>query len=110
MPPRTHITRAVGGPIYSAIGLTISLLWRSFSPPASLSRELADVSSFYHGTIFFGSLMPLPIVDGGTILKWSLVEQGHTPEEADGIVKVTGSVVIGILVVVGTAVLLLRRK
>lgn len=110
VPPRTHITRAVGGPIYSAIGLTISLLWRSFSPPASLSRELADVSSFYHGTIFFGSLMPLPIVDGGTILKWSLVEQGHTPEEADGIVQVTGSVVIGILVVVGTAVLLLRRK
>ena len=110
VPPRTHITRAVGGPIYSAIGLTLSLLWRSFSPPTSLSRELAVVSSFYHGAIFFGSLMPLPIVDGGTILKWSLVEQGKTTEEADDIVKVTGPFVIGILAVVGTAVLLVRRK
>jgi len=110
VPPQTHITRAIGGPIYSAIGLTISLLWRSFSPPASLSRELADVSSFYHGAIFFGSLIPLPIVDGGAILKWSLVEQGHTPKDADDIVKVTGAVVIGVLAVVGTAVFLLRRK
>jgi len=110
VPPRTHITRAIGGPIYSAIGLTISLLWRSFSPPTSISRELADVSSFYHGAIFFGSLMPLSIVDGGTILKWSLVEQGKSPEEADEIVKVTGPVVIGILAVVGTAVFLFRRK
>lgn len=108
--PSTHITRAIGGPIFSAIGLTASLLWRSFTSPDSLSRELADVSSFYHGAIFFGSLMPLPIVDGGTILKWSLVEQGHTPEEADGVVKVTGPVVIGILAVVGTAVFLLRQS
>ena len=110
VPPRTHITRASGGPIYSAIGLTISLLWRSFSPPTSLSRELADISSFYHGAIFFGSLIPLPIVDGGTILKWTLVEQGSTPKEADEIVKITGPVVIGLLAVMGTAVLLLRRK
>ncbi len=110
VPPRTHITRALGGPIYSAIGLTISLLWRQSSPPDSMSRELADVSSFYHGAIFFGSLIPLPIVDGGTILKWSLVEQGKTPEEADEIVKTTGPIVIGILAVVGTAVFLLTRK
>lgn len=108
--PRTHIARASGGPIYSAIGLTISLLWRTFSPPDSLSREWADISSFYHGAIFFGCLIPLPIVDGGTILKWTLVEQGTTPEEADGIVKVTGPVVIGMMAVVGTAVFLLRRK
>ncbi len=109
VPPRTHIIRASGGPIYSAIGLTLSLLWRSFSPPASLSRELADISSFYHGMIF-GCLIPLPIIDGGTILKWSLVEKGYSPEEADDIVKVTGPVVITILAVVGTAVFLLRRQ
>ena len=109
VPPRTHIIRAIGGPIYSAIGLAISLLWRSFSPPASLSRELADISSFYHGMIF-GCLIPFPIVDGGTILKWSLVEKGYSPEEADGIVKITGPVVITILAVVGTAVFLLRRQ
>jgi hypothetical protein len=109
VPPRTHIIRASGGPIYSAIGLTISLLWRSFSPPASLSRELADISSFYHGVIFFGCLIPLPMVDGGTILKWSLVEKGATPEEADAVVKKTGPLMIGLMAGIGTAVFLFRR-
>jgi hypothetical protein len=109
LPPRTHITRAVGGPIYSALGLLTSLLWRSFSPPESLSRELAELSCLSHGFIL-SALIPLPIVDGGTILKWSLVEKGYTLEEADGIVKITGPLVIGVIAVIGTAVLLFRRQ
>jgi hypothetical protein len=36
-----------------------------------------------HGFIFVGCLLPLPIVDGGSILKWSLVRTGMTEEEAD---------------------------
>lgn len=110
VPPNVHIKRAVGGPIYSTVGFTLSLLWRGFSSPASLSRELADVSSTYHGLILFGSLMPVSIVDGGTILKWSLVEQGYSPEEADEVVKRTGPIVIGVLAVIGTAVFLIRCK
>ena len=32
----------------------------------------------------------MPIVDGGVLLKWSLVEGGRTPAEADKIVKQAG--------------------
>jgi hypothetical protein len=33
------------------------------------------------------SLAPLPPVDGGTILKWTLVERGKTEREADEMVR-----------------------
>ncbi len=81
--PRQHCQRAIGGPIYNAIGLLISLVWRSLAKRGSLSRELAGVSSVGHGLIFAGSLLPVPFFDGGVLLKWSLVARGLSPEEAD---------------------------
>jgi hypothetical protein len=30
--------------------------------------------------------LPIPGIDGGPILKWSLVERGHRPEKADELV------------------------
>lgn len=53
------------------------------SQPGSASRELAEISCVSQGLIFFGSLLPVAIVDSGTLLKWSLVDQGQTGEEAD---------------------------
>jgi len=85
--PQVHRVRALGGPIYSALGLISSLLVRHLAARDSLTRELADWSCIGHGFIFAGSLTPLPIVDGGTILKWTLVERGRTPDEADAIVQ-----------------------
>ena len=73
--PRAHMLRAVGGPLFSAAGLLLSAAWRIFSKPRSLSRELADISVLSHSFIFFGSLAPLPFVDGGSILKWSRIER-----------------------------------
>jgi hypothetical protein len=70
VPPQTHIKRSLGGPIFSLIGFTISLLWRRLSPQGSLSRDLADASLAAHSMILFGSLTPLPMIDGGTILNW----------------------------------------
>ncbi len=69
VPPRTHIVRALGGPVFSATCATLSLLWRSLSPEGSLSRDLANASLAGHSFILVGSLAPLPMVDGGTILK-----------------------------------------
>jgi hypothetical protein len=40
--------------------------------------------------ILTGSLAPLPIFDGGSLLKWTLVDSGRTPTEADQIVKQAG--------------------
>lgn len=81
--PLQHCQRAIGGPFYNAVGLLFSLVWRSLARRGSLSRELAGVSALGHGLIFAGSLLPLPFVDGGVLLKWSLVARGASPDEAD---------------------------
>ena len=86
VPPRAHAVRALGGPIFSAVGLALSCLVRGLAPQRSLVREVAGWSCLGHGFIFGGALAPLPIVDGGSILKWTLVERGRTPEQADEVI------------------------
>jgi hypothetical protein len=47
-------------------------------------------------------LLPIPYIDGGPVLKWSLVERGHTVEEAERTVqKVNGplALITGLLAV-----------
>jgi hypothetical protein len=90
VPPRAHRMRAMGGPVFSAFGLVVSLLLRAVTPKDSLAREVAGWSCIGHGLIFTGSLAPLPIVDGGSLLKWTLVDRGRTPEEADRVVQQAG--------------------
>jgi hypothetical protein len=85
--PQVHRTRAMGGPIYSAIGLLTSALLRRLAPRGSLAGEVAGWSVIGHGLILGGSLMPLPIVDGGTLLKWTLVELGYREPEAEALVR-----------------------
>jgi hypothetical protein len=87
VPPRAHRLRALGGPVYSALGLALSALLRWLAPRDSSLHELAGWSCLGHGLILSGSLVPLPIVDGGTILKWTLVERGATPQEADRTIR-----------------------
>lgn len=90
VPPRAHIQRALGGPLYSALGLATSLVLGSLVPRKSMAREVVGWSTIGHGLILAGSLAPLPIVDGGSILKWSLVENGQTPQAADRVVEQSG--------------------
>jgi hypothetical protein len=86
VPPHAHRLRALGGPIYSALGLLVSLGLRALMPRDSLAREVAGWSCLGHSFIL-GSLAPLPFVDGGAILKWTLVERGRTPEQADQVIR-----------------------
>lgn len=85
--PNTHRLRALGGPIFNVFGLTLSLLVYAAAPGASLARELAAWSATGHGLILVLSLMPLPVVDGGTLLKWTLVARGQDPAQADGVIR-----------------------
>jgi hypothetical protein len=87
VPPDVHRLRALGGPVYSVVGLLTSLSVRALAPRDSLVREVAGWSSLGHGFILGGSLVPLPFVDGGTLLKWTLVERGRTEEEADAVIR-----------------------
>jgi len=87
VPPRVHRLRALGGPIYSALGLLTSLFLRALSPQGSAMREITDASCLGHGFILLGSLVPLPFVDGGSLVKWTLVEGGRSEAEAEGVIK-----------------------
>jgi hypothetical protein len=87
VPPRVHRLRALGGPVFSALGLLTSVLLRALTPQGSAMREISDASCLGHGFILLGSLVPLPFVDGGSLVKWTLVEAGHSEAEADGLVK-----------------------
>jgi hypothetical protein len=89
VPPQTHIRRSLGGPIFSLIGFTLSLLWWRISPHGSLRHDLAEASLAGHSFILLGSLAPLPMVDGGIILKWKLVEAGQSSRQADQTVRKT---------------------
>ncbi len=110
VPPATHRLRALGGPIANLLALLLSLLWRRATRPASAARDLADVSCLGHGVLFFGSLVPLPIFDAGTILKWTLVEQGRAEAEADALVhQVSELIGLGALTT-GVVVVLQGRR
>jgi hypothetical protein len=86
VPPRAHRLRALGGPVYSALGLLVSLALRALAPRGTWLREVAGWSCLGHAFIL-SSLAPLPFVDGGAMLKWTLVERGQTPEEADEVIR-----------------------
>jgi len=108
VPPQVHRMRSLGGPIYSALGLVASLFLRILTSPGSPARMVADWSCIGHGFILAGSLTPLPIVDGGVILKWTLVERGRTPAEADAVIRRL-NLVIGAVALVGGVVLAILR-
>jgi len=98
---QTHRLRSLGGPIFSTLGLAVSLFLRALTPYGSLARMVADWSCIGHGFILAGSLMPLPVVDGGVILKWTLVERGRTPAQADAVVRRLNLVIGAVALVAG---------
>ena len=104
VPPRAPRLRALGGPVYSALGLLVSTILRWLAPQGSATHEVAGWSCLGHGLILTGSLVPLPIVDGGTILKWTLVEKGATPDEADRTVRKANGILGAAATVAGLAV------
>lgn len=93
--PRQHIARSLGGPIVSLLLLPVTGFMRTLTKPDSIAGETAKVA--YQTNLFLSlvSLLPIPGIDGGPILKWSLVERGKTIQEADRVVqKVNGPLAV----------------
>ncbi len=106
--PNVHRIRAIGGPIFSTLGLILSLAVYGVVSGNVIVRELAVISTVGHGFILIGSLLPLPMVDGGTILKWTIVASGKNALAADKIVQRI-NFVIGILgVIIGVVLLAMQ--
>ena len=93
--PCQHIARALGGPAFNALLLPLALLFRRFTPEGSVPRDVADAAAGMNLFLSTASLLPIPGIDGGPVLKWALVERGSTPEEADETVKAVDRAVGG---------------
>lgn len=85
--PSEHILRSIGGPVFNLLALLpayIFLTSCSEGTPERFAAQLAFDTNLFLST---AALAPLPVLDGGPLLKWSLVRQGSSPQKAEEIVK-----------------------
>lgn len=85
--PREHLVRALGGPIFNFSLLPLTSAAKKLTSEDTIAGQTARTA---YGTNLFLtiiSLLPIPGIDGGPILKWSLVERGKTPQQADETVR-----------------------
>lgn len=87
--PRQHRLRALGGPTFNAAQLVLGLLLRALTRPGTLLREAANTLTLSNAFLATAAWTPVPGLDGGPMLKWTLVARGHTPEEADKVLQKT---------------------
>jgi len=71
--PREHIIRALGGPIFNLTVLPIALFFRCRAKPGTVAREVLDAAVNSNAFIPAVGLLPIPGIDGGPIMKWSMV-------------------------------------
>jgi Zn-dependent protease len=101
--PRQHIMRALGGPVFNAMLIPAALFWRALTKPGTVWRDVANAALRTNAFLCTMSLLPIPGIDGGPILKWTMVERGHTIEEADLIVRKVDGVLGVLLGIAGVA-------
>jgi hypothetical protein len=85
--PRQHIIRSLGGPLVNLVLLPVTALWSSLTRKDSPMRAAARTAFQTNLFLSMISLLPIPGIDGGPILKWGLVDRGKSIEEADQIVQ-----------------------
>ena len=85
--PQQHVIRSLGGPLINLLMIPMTALARFLARPDTIARETAQVALQTNVFLSAVSLLPIPGIDGGPILKWSLVERGYEIEEADQVVQ-----------------------
>jgi hypothetical protein len=98
--PNVHRLRALGGPLFNVLCFLLSAVVFVVAPAGSVAWELAAWSAAGHGMMLIMSLAPLPIVDGGTLLKWTLVARGWSEVAAEATSRRVGwlvGIVAGVL-------------
>ena len=85
--PRQHLVRSLGGPAFNVTAFSLASLLRRLTAPDTVARDVVDAAVGMNAFIFSVGMLPIPGIDGGPITKWSLVELGQTPPQADETVK-----------------------
>jgi Zn-dependent protease len=107
--PREHILRSLGGPAFNLLATLAALLARKSTRPGTIIREAADVAVGTNAFLAGMSLLPIAGIDGGPILKWSLVDRGRTIAQADESVRKVDGILSGALALGSLAAARRRR-
>lgn len=107
--PQQHIIRALGGPAINAILFGIAVILRSITKTRSKTRDVADAAVGMNAFLLLGGMLPIPYIDGGAVLKWTLVKNGQTLDAADDTLKSVNAVT-AVGLGAGTALALKARK
>ncbi len=94
--PQQHIVRALGGPLFNALLVPFAWLLRRRASADTIAYDLAETALATNIFLPTVGLLPIPFIDGGPVLKWSLVARGRTVPEADQAVRRV-NVVLGLL-------------
>jgi Zn-dependent protease len=81
--PRQHIIRSLGGPVINTTLLMIAALFRLLTKFGSPTRDVVNATLGMNAFLILGGMLPIPGIDGGAALKWSLIEKGQTPAGAN---------------------------
>lgn len=107
--PRGHIFRALGGPLFNVSLLLPLIGLRGLTSTGTVAREVNDAALGMNLFLSTASLLPIPGIDGGPILKWSLVNRGYTIEDAEKKVKKVDQR-LGLVLSAAGAIAIVKRK
>jgi Zn-dependent protease len=85
--PAQHMLRALGGPIFNALMVPLSWFARQLTSKDSLANYCADFALKVNTFLSMAAFLPIPGLDGGSLLKWSMVKGGRDLAVADETVK-----------------------
>ena len=106
--PEQHLIRAAGGPVASAGLLGLFCQMRRILPQGTAIYRAAGTAVYTNLFLSSVSLLPIPGIDGGPILKWGLVKAGSSAAEADRIVQKVNGPLAALLVLISA--FFLKRK
>ena len=81
--PREHILRAVSGPAFNSALLGSALAAQALTRPETPARSVAGAAVGMNALVGLLSMLPIPGIDGGSVLKWGLVSRGMAPPQID---------------------------
>ncbi|MCL4298452.1 MAG: hypothetical protein KJ077_22135 [Anaerolineae bacterium] len=93
--------RSIGGPVANALAGLHFFLLRFLTPSWWGLRTGPTLLGWFNSLLVVSSLFPLSFIDGGVILKWTLVEHGQSSEQADRMVWHAGFIASGLVVLPG---------
>lgn len=91
--PRQHLIRSLGGPVFNFILLAVSKILHRRTARSTFAREIADAAVGMNTFIAAASLLPVPVFDGGPVLKWTLIDRGYSPRQSEKIIENTNRVI-----------------